>query len=96
MRGVKLQSGKKDCSSFEFSRIKQIAAGHLREDPSKNYLAAWVGDEIYVYLISGISDDGILDKECWAIEAPKGFKGFENGQALTYKTETGTSTLTLR
>jgi hypothetical protein len=96
MRGVKLQSGKKDCSSFEFSRIKQIAAGHLREDPSKNYLAAWVGDEIYVYLISGISDDGILDKERWVIKAPKGFKGFENGQALTYKTETGTSTLTLR
>ncbi|MDR3774035.1 MAG: hypothetical protein P4L26_11840, partial [Terracidiphilus sp.] len=54
MRGVKLPTKKHDCESFEFSRVKQIAAGHLREDLAQNYLAAWVGDEIYVYLIRGV------------------------------------------
>jgi hypothetical protein len=96
MHGVKLPSSKHDCSSFEFSRVKQIAVGHLREDPSRNYLAAWVGDEIYVYLIRGISNEGMLDKKLWVIKAPQGFKGFETGQGLTYKTETEPVILTLK
>jgi hypothetical protein len=49
MTHVQLASKVKDGSSFEFSKVRQIAAGHLRKDSSKNYLAAWVGDEIYVY-----------------------------------------------
>ena len=96
MRGVKLPSVKHDCSSFEFSRVKQISVGHTREDSSQGYLAAWVGDEIYVYLIRGVSTDGMLDKKLWVIKAPAGFKGFESGKDLTYKTETGTSVLTLK
>lgn len=95
MRGVKLP-GKHDCSEFEFSRVRQIAVGHLREDPKMNYLAAWVGDEIYVYLIRGISDQGLLDKKLWVIKAPHGFTGFEPNQGLVYKTETGEAVLTLK
>ncbi len=96
MRGVKLPSNKHDCESFEFSRVKQIAAGHLREDLAQNYLAAWVGDEIYVYLIRSVSKAGMLDKKRWVIKAPQEFKGFETDQGLTYKTETATAVLTLK
>jgi hypothetical protein len=96
MRGVKLPSEKLDCSSFEFSRVRQISVGHIREDSSQNYLAAWVDDEIYVYLIRGVFAAGMLDKKLWVIKAPKGFKGFEPGRGLTYKRETGTTVLTLK
>ena len=96
MRGVKLPSSKHDCESFEFSRVKQISVGHLREDSARNYLAAWVGDEIYVYLIRGVSIEGMLNKQLWVIKAPQGFKGFEAGQGLTYKTEAATAVLTLK
>ncbi len=96
MRGVKLPTKDHDCASFEFSRVKQIAAGHLREDATRNYLAAWVGNEIYVYLIRGVSKDGLLDKKQWVIEVPKGFKGFEADQGLAYVTETGKNILTLK
>jgi hypothetical protein len=95
MTGVQLPSNAKDCSSFEFSKIRQIAAGHLREDSSKNYLAAWVGDEVYVYLIRGISDRGMLDKKLWVVNAPANFKGFIPGQGLAYETASGTTLLTL-
>jgi len=96
MRGVKLLTKRHDCDSFEFSRVKQIAAGHLREDSSNNYLAAWVGDEVYVYLIRGISNQGMLDKKLSVIKAPKGFKGFVTGEGLTYKTEAAKELLTLK
>jgi len=96
MRGVKLPTKTHDCESFEFSRVKQIAVGPLREDASKNYLTAWVGDEIYVYLIRGVSNMGMFDKQLWVIKAPQGFKGFEKGQGLTYKTEKETAVLTLK
>ena len=96
MRGVSLPSAKHDCESFEFSHVKQIAAGHLREDSTQNYLAAWVGDEIYVYLIRGVSKEGLLNKKPSVIKAPHGFKGFEPGQGLNYKTEAETELLTLK
>jgi hypothetical protein len=96
MRGVKLPTKDHNCASFEFSRVKQIAAGHLREDASSNYLAAWVGEEIYVYLIRGVSNEGLLNKKLWVIKVPQGFKGFEKDRGLTYKTETTTAVLTLR
>jgi hypothetical protein len=96
MRNVKVPSNKHDCESFEFSKVKQIAAGHLREDSTQNYLAAWVGDEIYVYLIRDVSNDGLLNKKLWVIKAPQGFNGFETGQGLTYKTDAATAVLTLK
>jgi hypothetical protein len=96
MRGVKLPSKNHDCGSFEFSRVKQIAAGPVREDTSNNYIAAWVGDEIYVYLIHGVSNEGMLNKKLWVIKAAEGFKGFEADHGLTYKTEKGTAILTLK
>ncbi len=70
MTNVQLPSNANDCSSFEFSTVRQIAAGHLREDSSRNYLAAWVRDEIYVYLIKGISSRGLLDKQLRVVKAP--------------------------
>jgi hypothetical protein len=96
MRGEKLPSKKHDCSLFEFSKVKQIASGHVLEDPSKNYLAAWVGDDIYVYLINGVSTEGLLDKKIWVIKVPQGFKGFEPDQGLAYKTDTATVVLSLK
>lgn len=96
MRGVNLPTKRHDCESFEFSRVKQISAGHLLEDATRNYLAAWVGDEIYVYLIRGVSDEGMLDKKVWVIKAPSGFKGFEADEGLSYKTGTTTAVLTLK
>lgn len=95
MRNVELPSHAQDCGSFEFSRVRQIAAGHLREDSLKNYLAAWVGDEIYVYLIRGISSWGTLDKKLWVVKAPADFNGFTPGQGLAHKTASGTALLTL-
>jgi len=96
MRGVEIPSKKHDCASFEFSKVKQIAVGHLREDSSQNYLAAWVGDEIYVYSIHGVSPDGLINKKLWVIKAPPGFGGFDQNHGLTYKTETTTAVLTLK
>jgi len=96
MRGVKVPMDKHDCGGFEFSRVREIAAGGLKEDHKRNYLAAWVGDEIWVYLIRGISPEGLLDKQLSVIKAPKGFAGFEPDHGLSYKTETGTAILTLK
>jgi hypothetical protein len=95
MTNVELPAHTQDCSSFEFSKVRQIAAGGLREDSSKNYLAAWVGNEIYVYLIRGISSQGMLDKKLWIVKAPAEFKGFLPGQGLAYKTASGPTLLTL-
>jgi hypothetical protein len=93
MRGAKLPSKSHDCASFEFSRVKQIAVGAVQDDPSRNYLAAWVGNDIYVYLITGISANGLLDKKVWIVPAPNGFKGFEPGKGLTYGTDAGMALL---
>lgn len=96
MTGVEVPSNVQDCASFEFSKVRQIAAGPLREDSSKNYLAAWVGDEIYVYLITGISKRRFLDKKLWVLKAPRDFKGFIPGQGLTYESASGKTLLTLK
>jgi hypothetical protein len=96
MRGVKVPGNSKDCSAFEFSRVKQIAAGGVREDATKNYLAAWVGDSIDVYLIAGVSREGIFDKKQWVLPTPPGFKGFDPGGGLAYTTASGTAILSLK
>jgi hypothetical protein len=95
MTDVQLPPKVENCSSFEFSKVRQIAAGHLREDSSKNYLAAWVGDEVYVYLIRGISARGMLDKKLWVVKTPTMFKGFIPGQGLAYETASGTTLLSV-
>jgi len=96
MTEVELPPGVQDCSSFEFSRVREMAAGPLREDTSRNYLAAWVGNEIYVYLIAGVTTEGLLEKKLWVVKAPADFKGFVPGQGLTYETASGKSLLTLK
>jgi hypothetical protein len=95
MGNVELPSHARDCSSFEFSKVRQIAAGQLLEDSSKNYLAAWVGNEIYVYLIRGISSRGTLDKTLRIVKAPADFKGFIPGQGLAYRTGLETTLLSI-
>lgn len=96
MTGVELPPNVQDCGSFEFSKVRQIAVGPIREDLSKNYLGAWVGDEIYAYLITSISDRGFLDKKLWVVKAPRDFKGFIPNQGLTYETASGKTLLTLK
>ena len=96
MRGVNVPGNKHDCGSFEFSRVKQVAVGGLREDPTKNYLAAWVGDSIYVYLVTAVSSEGILDKKLWVIQKPQDFNGFNPGHGLAYTTTAGTALLSLK
>lgn len=78
----------KNCESFEFSRIKGTAVGQLK-GRDQNYLAAWVGDEIYIYLIRAFRDDGLLEKDSWVRMAPAGFLGFQPGRGLTYLTLSG-------
>jgi len=89
MKSLELPSGTQNCEAFEFSRVRQIAAGHIQGDSTKNYLAAWVGDEIYLYLIKGISNEGMLDKESWSQKAPATFSGFIPGPGLKYETPSG-------
>lgn len=77
------------CDNFEFSNVNQISIGKLNGDP-KNYLAAWAGDDIYIYFIKSISQDGMLDKKYWIQKAPIGFKGFLSEDRLEFKSEKGT------
>lgn len=78
------------CESFEFSQVRQLAVGPLAGE-SENYLAAWVGDEIWIYRIESVSDDGLLEKNIWIQDAPHGFTGFAPGAGLTLSTEMGES-----
>ena len=55
MRNAKLPSPAQDCSSFEFSKVRQIAAGYLREDSSLGYAG---------FLETTARRAGILDN-CW-------------------------------
>lgn len=78
----------RSCESFEFSRTREIAVGKLK-GRNQNYLAAWVGNEIYIYLIRAFRDDGLLDKKSWVRRAPSGFQGFKPGKGLAYVTASG-------
>lgn len=81
------------CGHFEFSRVLQIAVGGVKSDRERNYLAAWVGKEIYVYLIKGFTEDGFLKKQLWILKTPKGFNGFAPGKGLAYASKSGTTEL---
>ena len=80
--------GANNCEAFEYATIREIAVGHLKGH-DQNYLAAWVGDEIYVYLIRAVRDNGLLDKKFWVRKAPAGFKGFMPGKGLAFVTASG-------
>ena len=75
-----------NCETFEFHEINQISTGQM---DGKKYLAAWVGEEIYVYKISTFADDGFLSKDLWIIDLPKDFRHLNQGPALSYKDNSG-------
>src|SRR5437588_350337 len=70
MTHINFSPAKKSCESFEFSKVRQIAVGNSKSDKARNYLAAWVDDEIYIYVIKNISKDGMLDKQKWVKKVP--------------------------
>ena len=80
----------KNCEDFEFSKVRVVAVGPLNSD-SRNHLAAWVGDEIWLYRIGTIRGDGLLEKEHWIQQAPDGFDGFTPGMGLAYSNKAGES-----
>lgn len=70
-----------NCESFEFHDLKQIASGKI---DGEKYLAAWVGEEIYIYKIHEFSKAGFLTKNLWIIAAPKDIKQLNQGSTLSY------------
>jgi hypothetical protein len=77
-----------NCENFEFATVREIAVGPLK-GRTENLLAAWVGEEIYLYAIKGVRNNGLLDKKIWIRPVPKDFQGFVPGKGLTYRTKSG-------
>jgi hypothetical protein len=71
------------CDGFEFSTVKDIAVGALQGE-QKKVLVAWVGNELWVYRIAKVREDGLLDKTVQVQKVPAGFKGFVPGKGLAY------------
>ena len=93
MSHIKNVPGGKSCERFEFSRIEDISAGHLRGDAKHNYLAASVRNRIYAYRIDGFTKKGFLKKKLWVLPKPKDFKEFlpaEDGNII-YRDKKGKS-----
>src|SRR5258706_532899 len=88
MTQVDAISKDKTCESFEFSKVRAIAVGHLAGQEG-NSLAAWVGDEIWLYRIYRVKEDGLLEKAHWVVKAPVGFSGFLPADGLAYKNDAG-------
>lgn len=62
MRHVELTSDLKDCSELEFSKVDKIEAG-FDEDKKVGFISAYIDESIYTYEISGIDEDGFLEKK---------------------------------
>ena len=89
MEHIDLAQHTNTCENFQFSQIKQIAVGNLKSDNKRNYLAAWVGDEIYIYLIESFTKEGFIEKHFWVKKVLADFTGFAPGKALKYITSEG-------
>jgi hypothetical protein len=76
----------KNCESFEFHELNQIATGDIS---GQKYLSAWVGEEIYFYKINEFMNSGFLDKEQWIIKTPKELKHLNQGSPLSYTSTKG-------
>ena len=86
------------CANFEFSPVETISAGRIEGAPPGHYLAAVVGDQIYVYQIKGITTDGFLEKELTIITTPRDLDHFvyDGYQTIRYANPNGqTKNLTL-
>lgn len=88
MTNVSGASADKTCNDFEFSTVRELAVGHL-SGQERNVLAAWVGEEIWVYSIERVRQDGLLEKKRWIVKAPPAFSGFLPNDGLAFKNSTG-------
>ncbi|HKN58561.1 MAG TPA: hypothetical protein VJV97_06895, partial [Gemmatimonadaceae bacterium] len=88
MRHVDVPRGKMNCEEFEFSHVDSIAAGALQADPTKVYLVARVGPELWLYHISEFLPSGLLRKEAHVEKLPVDFLRFAPGTnpILLYET----------
>ena len=88
MRHVDVPRGKMNCEEFEFSHVDGIAAGALQADPTKVYLVARVGPELWLYHISEFLPSGLLRKEAHVEKLPVDFVRFAPGTnpILLYET----------
>ena len=74
MSHARLDAETRDCEDFEIPPIRQVAVGPL-EGESDNVLAAWVADEIWIYTIDAVREDGLLEKSVLTMPVPAGFAG---------------------
>jgi hypothetical protein len=82
--------------NVRLSRLRANRFGPLPGE-TKNVLAAWVGNDIYIYSIERFRNDGLIDKQLRVRKAPAGFGGFVPGHGLSWKTNAGrVETLTLQ
>ncbi|MCW5723429.1 MAG: hypothetical protein KIS81_00560 [Maricaulaceae bacterium] len=75
MTGAELPAGVNSCDGFEFSPVRQIETGFVSGASDRPLLAAWTGEEIYFYEISGVSAGGFLRKRVWVAPAPEAMQG---------------------
>lgn len=83
MSGVDSPLEGDNCSKFEFSTVDAIAAGQLDGSGKQTYLVAKVGEQLYIYLISGLRDGKFLNKKLWTVPVPADFKSFATGDPAT-------------
>jgi hypothetical protein len=80
------------CEKFEFSKLKQIAAGAASGLGDAPLLAAWAQDgKVYLYRIKSFPASGVLDKQMWTVDVTDDFHGFIPGSAgpLSYVASSG-------
>jgi hypothetical protein len=91
MRHTDVPNGKDTCAEFEFARVEGIAAGVLENEPTKVYLAARVGSELWLYHIAEFLPNGLMRKEIRVEKLPTDFSRFAPGakEILLYQTTAG-------
>jgi len=91
MTHATVAGGKDSCADFEFSRVAQISAGRLGPELSRAYLAALVGEEIWLYRIDEFLPNGLLKKTLKIEKAPGDFLEFAplSGPYIRYRTRNG-------
>jgi len=91
MTHATVAGGKDSCADFEFSRVAQISAGRLGPELSRTYLAALVGEEIWLYRIDEFLPNGLLKKTLKIEKAPGDFLEFAplSGPYIRYRARNG-------
>lgn len=68
-----------DCEYFEFEPVREIS---MAVADGIQYLAAWVGSQLYLYHIAGFTEQGLIDKEWAEYSVPNDFSGFVSGETI--------------